>query len=659
VPTFIGTDGPDTIVGTAEADEINSYGGTDTLSGNDGPDLIRGGDGDDTLNGGSGNDTLNGGDGDDTLNGGTGDDNLHPGGGFDVVSGGAGDDEILIARAHEISAGELIDGGDGFDTLRFSVPSDSNSGVVDLRGMTLRSIESIRVNGVSVGITAQLLIGVQQLEGGFTILTPGPFSFNDVRATHIGIGLHSGGTQLNLQGLNASSFVFVVGRDAADIVRGGNSAEEMRGNGGNDVLEGGGGNDRLSGDDGDDILIGGAGHDTLNGGSGSDIFMDTAAGLDGDYLENFQPGDRIIFTDAVLSSFEFRYTNVFGALALAYTGGTLIFAHSSNPGTFEATALSGGGVELRIAGTGGTPWELGSDNRLIGTAGADALYGYGGNDIISGLQGTDVLDGGDGNDTISSDRAIGFDGNTDVDIINAGAGDDMIFAGYGDIVDGGSGFDTLNLSYVGASHGVTGDTNVLFRGLPLSPNGGTVRNIERFDAVALTNFNDVMVIGDQADPATAYGYGGDDHLIGQENRIVFYGGDGHDLLVGSTVGDVLHGENGNDTLIGGPGADELWGGSGNDRFLYTHIGATDTIGDFVSGTDTIDLSGIDADTAAAGNQAFSFIGNAAFSGRAGELRVYNAGSVGNVVAVDVNGDSIADLMINLGSANAVSTDFLL
>jgi serralysin len=235
----------------------------------------------------------------------------------------------------------------------------------------------------------------------------------------------------------------------------------------------------------------------------------------------------------------------------------------------------------------------------------------------------------------------------------------MIFAGYGDIVDGGEGFDTLNLSYVGASHGIIGDTNVLFRGLPLSPGGGTVANIERFDAVALTEFRDVMVIGDQADPATAYGYGGDDHLIGQEHRVVFHGGDGNDLLVGSTANDELYGDRGNDILIGGPGTDLLFGGEGNDRFLFTHTGPTDTIGDFVSGTDKIDLTGIDADSSAAGDQAFSFVGSAAFSGKAGELRVYNAGSVGNVVAIDVNGDSVADLMINLGSASAVGTDFLL
>ena len=41
--------------------------------------------------------------------------------------------------------------------------------------------------------------------------------------------------------------------------------------------------------------------------------------------------------------------------------------------------------------------------------------------------------------------------------------------------------------------------------------------------------------------------------------------------------------------------------------------------------DHIDLSRIDADVYAAGNQAFTFIGTAAFSGTPGEVRYYQAG----------------------------------
>ena len=41
--------------------------------------------------------------------------------------------------------------------------------------------------------------------------------------------------------------------------------------------------------------------------------------------------------------------------------------------------------------------------------------------------------------------------------------------------------------------------------------------------------------------------------------------------------------------------------------------------------DRIDLCGIDADVYAAGNQAFTFIGAAAFSGTPGEINYYHSG----------------------------------
>ena len=58
--------------------------------------------------------------------------------------------------------------------------------------------------------------------------------------------------------------------------------------------------------------------------------------------------------------------------------------------------------------------------------------------------------------------------------------------------------------------------------------------------------------------------------------------------------------------------------------------------------DRIDLAAIDADPALAGDQAFTWIGAAAFSGRAGELRV-----VPGLVQGDLDGDGLADFEIGL------------
>ena len=65
--------------------------------------------------------------------------------------------------------------------------------------------------------------------------------------------------------------------------------------------------------------------------------------------------------------------------------------------------------------------------------------------------------------------------------------------------------------------------------------------------------------------------------------------------------------------------------------------------------DLVDLSQIDANTATAENEAFSFIGNAAFSGTAGELRFENISLGGPVWMVqgDIDGNGISDIEIVL------------
>ena len=71
--------------------------------------------------------------------------------------------------------------------------------------------------------------------------------------------------------------------------------------------------------------------------------------------------------------------------------------------------------------------------------------------------------------------------------------------------------------------------------------------------------------------------------------------------------------------------------------------------------DVIDLSGIDANTKAGGNQSFSFIGSKGFSGDAGDLRYRNG-----EVSGDVNGDKKADFYIDIANNHGlVADDFIL
>ena len=137
-----------------------------------------------------------------------------------------------------------------------------------------------------------------------------------------------------------------------------------------------------------------------------------------------------------------------------------------------------------------------------------------------------------------------------------------------------------------------------------------------------------------------------------------------DMLRGNGGNDVLLGGGGDDQITGGADADRLTGGSGNDTFIYTSTGDStvasggrDFILDFLQGADKISLSQIDANTAASGNQALSFVGTNAFSNVAGELR-QSASGANTLIEGDVNGDGAADFSILLkGTYSLGSGDF--
>jgi Ca2+-binding RTX toxin-like protein len=142
-----------------------------------------------------------------------------------------------------------------------------------------------------------------------------------------------------------------------------------------------------------------------------------------------------------------------------------------------------------------------------------------------------------------------------------------------------------------------------------------------------------------------------------ENAI---GGSGNDSLTGNDGINLLRGGGGSDKLYGLGGADTLSGGAGTDIFDFNSVkdslsSARDTIQDFVRGVDRIDLRTIDANAAAGGDQAFSFIGNKAFTGQSGQLNFAS-----NMLSGDVNGDKIADFRINVTGITALAAaDFYL
>lgn len=111
--------------------------------------------------------------------------------------------------------------------------------------------------------------------------------------------------------------------------------------------------------------------------------------------------------------------------------------------------------------------------------------------------------------------------------------------------------------------------------------------------------------------------------------------------------------------------DWLAGGAGADSFVFAALADStvalpgrDRIVGF-SGPDRIDLSGIDAVAAVAGNQAFGLIGSVAFSGKAGQLRT-ELRADGTHALGDVNGDRKADFAIHLDDRIVLDAgDFIL
>jgi Ca2+-binding RTX toxin-like protein len=312
---------------------------SNTLIGNDAANALIGGAGDDWLVGQAGNDTLDGDTGDDTLTGGSGD---------DALSGGDGNDTARYADAagavnvNLTISGPQNTGGAGADTLT-SIEAVIGSDFND----TLTGDSA--ANTLDAGNGDDLLIG----GGGNDVLVGGngtdTASYADA-ASAVSVNLTTSVAQLIEAGDAAGT-----GNDTLILienVQGSAFADQLTGDWRDNRLDGGASNDTLTGDLGNDDLIGGAGSDTLSGGegsdtltggSGADTFRDLGYGLNGDTITDFAVADRIVVTNANITSFAWSLTGN----TLTYTGGSLTFG-SAPQGRIVASAAAGGGVQLEL-----------------------------------------------------------------------------------------------------------------------------------------------------------------------------------------------------------------------------------------------------------------------------------------------------------------------
>ena len=340
------------------------------------------------------------------------------------------------------------------------------------------------------------------------------------------------------------------------------------------------------------------------------------------------------------------------------------------------------GVDLRALDSAnlnfGSTTHLRIGDQTHGTAGDDAgnvmsftgsdhgrLFGLDGNDTLTALSGTNVLEGGAGNDTLTG--GVGVDAASYIDaasgvhvsllVVGAqntfGAGTDTL-VGFEKLI--GSQFaDTLIAGAAGSTlNGLNGGDDLVGGAGSDILNGGGASDFADYSLATAGVTVNLTTSGFQNT-----GGAGSDMLVSIEK---LSGSGFGDTLTGDSGANALYGNAGNDVLTGGAGQDILAGGGGGDSFVFTTIGdstvaAPDTILDFQAG-DHIDLSGIDADTATGGDQAFHL---GATVGHTGDIVVGPFANGHTEVDLYVNGDATPDaaIWLNGNHTGLTAGDFVL
>jgi Ca2+-binding RTX toxin-like protein len=314
-------------------------------------------------------------------------------------------------------------------------------------------------------------------------------------------------------------------------------------------------------------------------------------------------------------------------------GGTDIVQSSVTFSLVNTGYLKGSIENLTLIGTAGIN---GTGNAL-----ANVIVGNGGSNLLAGLGGADSLDGGAGIDTAT--YAASSAGVSVSLIMHAGSGGDA---------QGDKLFNIENL--IGSNFNDT-----------LEGDGGanTLTGMNGIDTVSYEHASGAVTVNLATTSAQSTGGAGNDTLSGFEN---ITGSQFNDTLIGTAGANTILGGNGADKITGAGGADILTGGSGTDRFIFSAVGdsspaARDTITDFLAGIDKIDLSLIDAKTAASGNQAFLY-GDHNSKVVANSVTWYEDLLHGNtIVQADYNGNTTVDFQIVLQGTNLGlhATDFIL
>jgi Ca2+-binding RTX toxin-like protein len=333
----------------------------------------------------------------------------------------------------------------------------------------------------------------------------------------------------------------------------------------------------LTGNASNNILDGGTGVDTLIGGLGNDTYI----------VDNI--GDLVTETSTLVTEIDTLNSSV--TYTLANNLENLILTGTS--------AINGTGNAL--------------DNNLTGNSGKNTLNGGTGNDILDGGIGADSLVGGVGNDTYIVDNTGDVVTETstlltEIDTVKSSIiytlksnVENLVLTGttaingtgntLNNVVTGNSGANTLN-GGVGADTLIGGLGNEIYvvdnLGDLVTETSNLATEIDTVQAsvdyILGANVENLTLTG--SSPINGAGNLLNNTIVGNSGNNLISGGAGNDILTGNTGSDILVGNDGNDTLNLG-----LNDGVA-DIIRYTAWDGSDTINQFVKGTDKLAFTGI-------------------------------------------------------------------
>ncbi len=621
---------------------------------------------------------------------------LNGGAGSDTMIGGLGDDTYVVDGTGDVVT-ELAN--EGTDTVQASVSYILGANIEKLTltgSVAINGTGNSLNNSITGNSAANILdggIGADTVQGGL-----GDDLYIVDNAGDVVVELINEGTdRVN------SSVSYSLGANVENLTLTGTAAINGTGNGLNNILVGNSGANRLDG---------GLGSDTMSGGLGDDVYVVDNGGDVVTELTN-EGTDRVEVSISYTLSANVENLTLTGAAAINGTGNS---ANNAIIGNSAANILTGGAGNDVLDGAGGIDTligGLGDDIFIVDVAGevvteranegidtvrASLTYSLGANVENLILTGTAAING------IGNSANNILTGNSAANLLNGGMGSDTMVGGFGDdtyLVDvagdvvtelANQGTDTVQAG-VSYSLGANIEHLILTGETAINGNGNSLNNTITGNSAANSLDggagadrligglgDDIYFVDNAGDVVTELASQGTDtvnssvtySLAANVENLTLTGtgaisGTGNELnniILGNAGANVLSGGAGRDFLTGGGGKDSLTGGSGADAFIFTALtdssmAALDLITDFNRADgDTIDLSRIDANSALAGDQAFSFV--TAFSKQAGQATLsYNAATNTTTFSGDVNGDGVADFVLQISGKQDVGIGWML